>query len=451
MPTRGAQIDISTTSLFLQDRVTAGAHWAFDLGMRYEHVGSRATVVSGGVSANTVVPRLGASFDPRGNGRTVLRTTYAHYAGKYHDVQFGRNTNVGNADSYTTTYTGPAGQGLDFAPGFDTANYSRLVGGTFPRDNVRFADDLSAPLTKEVTIGIDQQLTSRAQAHVAYVRRRVGNFVEDFITLDGGTTTIARNGLTFGTFDNVVWKNTDLPQRHYQAIDVQGSFRAAPALRVSADWTVQIENNGNFEGESPNNPAIGTALGDYPEMLVAGRNYPTGRLDDFQRHRLRLWGIYSLGMGRAGTIDVAPLWRVNSGRTYSLVANGVALTPVQLANNPGYVGAPTQSVFFDERGSESFKGVGLVDLAVTYGVPVWRTASPWVKFELLNVMNNQKQLSWDATVAPDSAGPKDANGLPLTSVTGARFGQAVRTGDFPRPRLGMDGGRTFLMSMGARF
>ena len=57
----------------------------------------------------------------------------------------------------------------------------------------------------------------------------------------------------------------------------------------------------------------------------------------------------------------------------------------------------------------------------------------------------------DATVAPDSAGPKDANGLPLTSVTGARFGQAVRTGDFPRPRLGMDGGRTFLMSMGARF
>ena len=43
--------------------------------------------------------------------------TYGHYSGKYNDVQFSRNTNVGNADRYTMVqYTGPAGEGRDFAP-----------------------------------------------------------------------------------------------------------------------------------------------------------------------------------------------------------------------------------------------------------------------------------------------------------------------------------------------
>ncbi|MGE3704129.1 MAG: carboxypeptidase regulatory-like domain-containing protein [Vicinamibacterales bacterium] len=451
LPTRGASIDISTLSLYLQDRITAGPHWGFNLGVRYERVGSEATAVAGGISASTLAPRLSAQYDLNADGRTVLRTSYAHYAGKYHDVQFARNTNVGNADLYTRGYTGPAGQGLDFAPGFDPANYTTLISGSFPRANVSFADDLSSPLTREFTAGVDRQISAAADIHLTYVQRHASRFVDDFITIDNGKTLVARDGITFGTFDNVVWKNTDIPRREYKALDVQGSVRVRRNVRVWGDYTIQLANDGNFEGEGANTPAIGSFVGDYPEMLVADRTFPMGRLDDFQRHRLRIWGAYNLSSKRFGALDVAPVWRVNSGRAYSLAATGVPLTAVQAANNPGYAGVPTQTLFFGERGSQFFKGYGLFDVALNYGIPVWRSVSPWVKLEVLNVLNNQKQISWDTTVAPDNAGPKDQYGLPLDYIQGARFGQATRTADYPRPRPGIDGGRTFIVMFGARF
>ena len=142
------------------------------------------------------------------------------------------------------------------------------------------------------------------------------------------------------------------------------------ALSVNGHWTLQLKNDGNFEGESPN--PTGSAFGDYPEMLSVARSAPEGRLDDFQRSKVRLWADCRAELGRFGSFTVAPIYRYNSARTYSLVANGVGLSPVQRARNPGYAGNPTQQVFFGERGSQSFKGFALVDLAVTYGVPVWR-------------------------------------------------------------------------------
>ncbi len=451
MPVRGAQIDVSTTSLYVQDRISAGRHLSLDLGVRYEHVTSDATAVTNGISVNTIVPRLGATYDLVGDGRTAVHATYGHYAGKYSDVQFARNSNVGNADRYTTAYTGPAGQGLDFAPGFSPANYSVLVSGTFPRDNVSFADDLSSPLTREFTLGLGRQLTSKAHARVTYIWRDATNLVEDFIAIENGKTTVSRNGVTFGTFDNIVWQNSSVPERQYQGLELQTGYRLNNDLHVWADWTIQLRNAGTFEGEGASTPAIGSPDGDYPELLVADRNFPSGRIDDFQRHRLRVWGVYRQGLKRFGSLDFSPLWRVNSGRTYSLVANGVPLSAIQLSHNPGYAGVPSQQLFFGERGSQTFKGYGLFDVAVTYGVPVWQSLAPWMKFEVLNALNNQKLMTWDTTVTPDNAGPKDDHGLPLNYVQGARFGQAVRTSDYPRPRPGLDGGRTFLMSMGVRF
>ena len=47
---------------------------------------------------------------------------------------------------------------------------------------------------------------------------------------------------------------------------------------------------------------------------------PEGRLDSFQRHKLRVFGIYSQPLGRFGSLDLSPIWRVNSGRVYSLTA-----------------------------------------------------------------------------------------------------------------------------------
>ena len=203
------------------------------------------------------------------------------------------------------------------------------------------------------------------------MNRKATGFVEDFITVEGGRTTINRNGL-MGTFDNSIYLNTDLARRDYQAIDFQGEYRFGGSLSVNGLWTVQLENDGNFEGESANNPAIPSLIGDYPEVYVAERSFPMGRLDDFQRHKVRVWANYRFDLHEFGRLDVSPLYRYNSPRTFSLVAPAVALTPDQAAFNPGYVRLPSsQPVFFGARGSQEFADYALIDLAVTYGVPVW--------------------------------------------------------------------------------
>jgi hypothetical protein len=186
-------------------------------------------------------------------------------------------------------------------------------------------------------------------------------------------------------------------------------------------------------------------------MIVAARSAPDGRLDDFQRHKIRVWAQYDLGLGHYGTVNVTPLVRYNSGKTYSLAVTGQPLSAIQAALNPGYANAVTQTLFFGARGSESFKGYGVMDLAMTYQVPVWHSARPWIKFESFNLLNNQKLISWDTTIKADPNSPLDANGLPTGYLNGARFGTATAAGNYPAPRAGLDGGRMLDVSVGFRF
>jgi hypothetical protein len=450
-PHRGASIDLATTSLFVTDHWVATRRLTLDLGLRFEAVGSEATGGISAVDANTLVPRLAGSFDVTGDGKTILQATYGHYAGKYNDVQFSRNASVGNPDRYVMQYTGPAGDGRGFAAGFDPANYTTTVSGTFPTANVFFADDVKSPLTKEYTVGLARDLGQKGYVRATYVNRRGRNFVEDFITVDGGRTTVILNGLP-AAFDNVVYDNTNLARREYQGIDLVGAYRVGSPLTVNGNWTVQIENDGNFEGEASNNPAIPSLIADYPEVYFADRSFPMGRLDDFQRHKVRVWATYSFDLHEFGRLDVAPLYRYNSPKTFSLVAASVALTAQQSATNPGYVRLPSsQPVFFGARGGQEFEDYALFDLAMTYGVPVWQSLRPWVRLEVLNLFNNQQLISWDTTVTADLNGPKDPNGLPLNYVSGPNFGKGTSNANYARPRQGMDGGRTVMVATGIRF
>ena len=54
---------------------------------------------------------------------------------------------------------------------------------------------------------------------------------------------------------------------------------------MAGHWTVQLQNDGDFEGEAANQPGSPSLYGDYPEVFTADRNFPIGRFDDFQRHK----------------------------------------------------------------------------------------------------------------------------------------------------------------------
>jgi hypothetical protein len=458
LPTRGAEIRIATNSFYLHDRWTAGERLTLDLGTRLEVVNSEATGDIAAVDTRTIVPRLGASYDVTGNGGWIAQTTYSHYAGKYTEAIFAENTDVANPSQVVYQYTGPAGEGQDFAPGLQLANYTQLIGGSFPTANVFFEDDMRSPVTKEFTLALGTPLGRRGAVKAMYQWRTIGGFIEDFIDdpSAAGKTTVIRDGRNFGTFDNIVYRNSDVPTRDYKALVFLANHRVTNRWTVDGHWTVQLRNHGTFEGEAANQPGIPSVIGDYPEMYDLARSNPDGRLNDFQRHKLRLWTTYTQELGAFGTVDAGVIYRYNSPLTYSLFASGVARTAIQSARDPGYaVPFPSQTVYFDERGSEEFDHLQLVDLALTYSVPVFKDLRPWVKLELYNMFNNQNLVGHNVQVTPRPGGPLDANGLPLEYVQGASFGRPTANTSFPRSALNFAGqslyARTFLLSAGFRF
>ena len=290
---------------------------------------------TGGVStvdAQTLVPRLAGPFDLTGDGKTILQGTYGHYAGKYNDVQFSRNSSVGNADRYVDAVHRAGGRGAWIR--------ARLRPGELHDHRERHVPDgervlrrrLRSPLTKEYTLALARELGQKGYVRATYVNRKANRLRRGLHHRrrrpdDDHAEWTARPRSTTSSTTTPTWRAASTRASTSSARIARGS-----SLTVNGNWTVQIENDGNFEGEAANNPAIPSVIGDYPEVYVADRSFPMGRLDDFQRHKVRVWAIYSLDLHQFGRLDVAPLYRYNSPRTFSLVAAAVALTPQQSAH-----------------------------------------------------------------------------------------------------------------------
>jgi hypothetical protein len=362
---------------------------------------------------------------------------------------------------------------VTFPPGFNPANYpvSASASALVPLGNVFMAPGLKTPVVREFTTSYGENLRGgRGYAEAAYIHRRTVDLIEDVQTVDGGFTNVSLNGLSVGRFTNVVYQNSDAAHRVYDALVFQSRYRLSHIWSLAGHYTMQLRNDGNYEGEAAGQPGKTSFIGNYPEAFNAARNFPDGHLQDFQRHRLRIWSIYNIGMGRYGDVSVSGLWRVDSALTYSLRAVSPSLTATQraLIAQAGYPDSPQTApptsgyfVFFGERGSESFKGYGLFDSSVNYGLPIFRTLRPWVKLDVFNLLDNRKLIAWNITVRPDAASAKDDLGLATGYTRGATFGTAtgntmnltgLTVNAYPVAFNGaLAGGRTVRVAMGIKF
>ena len=424
----GARININTLSLYLNDRWQPSDRLTFNLGVRIErHATDASQAQIASLSSSAIVPRLGATFDVKGDGRWMLQATYGHYAGKAAETQFADNTSVGNPSSVTYTFNGPAGQGVGFAPGFDISNY-RITAGTFPVNNVFIDENLNTPITKEWTLQAGTRLGSRGEAKVVYTHRHTTSFLDDFITIDLGTTTVLEDGRNFGTFDNNFIRNTDDPhRREYQGLQFIVNYRLTDQWYVGGHSTFQLRNHANFEGEAGNATGSYSIIGDRPEFYTAARHYPFGRTDDFQRNKLRLYTTYDLRLGRAGTATVGGVYRYDSPLYYSIFVDNVPITATQLARDPGYARPPTtQTLFFTPRGEGGhFESAHLFDVSLHYEAPVYRDARPFIKAELRNAFNKQPLIGHNVTVTADASSSTDELGLATGYIRGTNFGKPL--------------------------
>jgi hypothetical protein len=494
--TRGGTMNIDNNSAFVQDHWTINDRWSADLGARFEHVKALSTPGDiQSIDSNRIVPRLAVAYDVLGNGNQVVHATYAQYSGRYNEAQIGANSLVGNPPDINFTYTGPDGQGRGFAQGFNLANYPLDTAFVFnaPRANTLMDPNLKSPLTHEITASYGVNLRSgRGYAEGTYVYRKTRDFIEDFQTTATGFSHVfvsitdpnaggPTNDPNAPSFTNRLYTNTNLAHRDYDALVFQTRYRITNNWTINGHYTLQLKNDGNYEGEGSNTPGSTvfsnspSIIGNFPEAFNADRNYPDGHLPAFERSRLRMWSVYAWNLGPYGDLSLSGLWRVDSALTYSLAARNQSLTQtqVQIMTAAGYPDAANlaalgpisgNQVFFGGLGSQQFAGYGLLDASINYNIPVYRTLKPWIKFDVYNLFDNLKLIAWNTTISQNPNTPRDSLGLHTGYVpsNAANFGTA--TGNtvsnlfttainaYPVAfTTAPAGGRTFRVAIGVRF
>ena len=264
-------------------------------------------------------------------------------------------------------YLGPPGQGRDFAPGFDLNNYL-IVDAGFATQNVFFDPGLKSPLTKEFTVSAGGALGNRGHLKATYIRRWAGNFIEDFLDLSTGATEVMHEGRSYGMFNNQLFRNTDELDRNYDALQFDGRYSVTNRFQLDGSYTVRLRNEGNFEGEGTNLTGDPSVAFDYPEIFTPERNYPFGRLNDFQRHQdLHLENQQPRSRLGRRRRPGRHLPRTTRGRSSVWLASGVPLSDFQdaILEELEYASGPTsENRYFDARCTENVKGYGLLDLSV---------------------------------------------------------------------------------------
>jgi hypothetical protein len=444
--TRGAKLDTTTDSLFINDRWNLNSFLSFNLGARYEKTKASATGGIIGVDTSNFVPRLGASYDPMANGKFKIDVTYAQYVGRYNPAIIGANTPVGSPSLLYGYYIGPRGEGRDFAPGFNPANYKYYF-ARVPTANVFFDKGLHAPISNEWTVSGGVALPKSGWVKATLANRNYTQFLEDFILIQYGNTPINLNGVSGVIADNKHWNNSNIPERKYQALELQSHYDLTRNWGIEGNWTHQLKNHGNYEGES--GQSIGaTGIGDYPEMQ-SPREIPYGRLAQFEADRVRLWTTYNLSLGRFGSLGTGLLYRYDSPLTFSYSAS-VARSTISTSKNPGYKGAGSSvGMFWGERGAGEYNATSLFDASLQWSIPIMRL-TPWIKFDVRNVFNKDTLIAYNTTIFEDATSALDSMGYrtgftkenPTTKVI--TFGRPRGTTDYVNPRQ-------YLVYAGLRF
>src|SRR5206468_9223634 len=199
------------------------------------------------------------------------------------------------------------------------------------------------------------------------------------------------NGITFdqGIIEN---RSNDLSRR-YNALQLQGNYRAMKALTVGGNYTY-AKLRGNVEGESVSGATGFTSPESYPEYIGFAQNNPVGYLGPDMRQRANLWAQYDLPTP-VGTFNLSLLQRYHSALSYSAVGTidvrkGASNGPPNGVVNPGYAVVPSSvSYFFSDRGAFRLDNITSADLGLNWYLPAYRGGRAFVEFDLLNMFNSQ--------------------------------------------------------------
>jgi hypothetical protein len=348
------------TSFFAQDTWRIGNRLTVRPGIRYEQQKLVGTLDDFTWDGNWA-PRIGATYDVIGNGRSKLYANWGRFFAKVPNDLAARalsaDAGVTRADYYDPALTQPIQEGVPAGPNLETRHLN--FAGLSPSD---FDPDAKSTYLDETLVGFEFEPFTNLNVGARWVHRRFGRILEDVGTVPmagfflplgcGGDEGPACIGDTVEYFITNPGPNTPVVPVPGFDISFEDAIHEYDAIELTAEkrfgnnWGLQTSYrwsrlHGTFEGffrndNGQSDPAI-TSLFDFPtndpsyaafaqELGFRGDirylgSAGAGPLPTDRPHQFKLYGNYSMN------------WGLNLGAGVQM-SSGTPLTP--LAANPYY-------------------------------------------------------------------------------------------------------------------
>ncbi len=401
-------------AVYAQDKFEAGKHLFFNVGLRYEHQDSSDDTSRTAVSDGTVSPRISASYDVFGNGKSLVVGTYGRFyqfvAQSFADA-FGQNVQRGTYDSFNWD-----GTKYVFASHVSIAGSSVIVN-----------PDIKPTYTDEGTIGFRQQIGNTIGVSLTGIYRKWSDIIEDtpiFNANGSQTTTYLNYGPAARKFYGLELVLDKRFSDHWNANMSYAWGRTTSNTNPGSDTASDLGNFLNSNCRTTIDKSIGSG-GVIPCSVVADGSSKDGQPTQSIDHSVKLFGAYVQPIGRVNlALGLGGL--VVSGIHFQKQRSLTVLVPGTTTNT-----SSTETFFYDPRGSETTPTIYEIDTSLEATFSIWRSLEFGVKGEVFNVTNVQRQtnvnnLTWcgDATASSTSS----------CGVARATFGTATARGSFQPPR-----------------
>jgi hypothetical protein len=361
-------------ALFARDKFQPMARLSLEAGLRWERQTGSSDIGNSTVDTNVFAPRLSASYDLSGDGKTLLTASYGRYysaiiqgfSDEFAGVPQQANYDffLWNGSQYVFSQTVTVG-GSDFAPNLDLKPYHM----------------------DEVTLGFQRQFGRSMAAGARFITRTWGDLIDDVRTFRSD-----------GSIDRQVI-NYDAAERDYKGFQMTFEKRFSNNWNAQGSYTYSRTEGNHFADNF-------SALGDYLDAqcrttvdVSIGSNgvVPCAEVNNgankFGRpiydrpHNFKLNGAYVRPFGPVN-VTFSALTEFISKRRYEKQRTMQVLVPATGANS-----GQTAAYFYEERGSSQLEGLqNFIDFA-TEGT--WRIAGSHqagLKFEVFNLTNNEEKI-----------------------------------------------------------
>ncbi|MFN8058726.1 MAG: carboxypeptidase regulatory-like domain-containing protein [Vicinamibacterales bacterium] len=425
-------------NFFTNDQYSVG-RLTFNLGVRFDHYRSyipaqqqlASTTAGFSIPAidfpeqtfftwNSVVPRIGAVYDMKGNGKTVLKANYGYFR---HNPGPGAaaNANPNQAQKDRTyTWTDLNGDRL-----FQFGEQGSLVRDRSQPAGTQVDPNILQPYTHELSAFVEQQITTDLGMRAGYVYKTVDDLTQvyqPFRPISAYTVpfTVADIGpdKTAGTSDDRALTFYGIPNaslgaatQRLQNVDAQGRYSTIEVSvnkRHSGKWSAGTGFNYTRAKEF-NNSILGNSL----TAANQAPGFPNTANDAGQQSSTS-WGFRAYGSYEAPWgVRLSPVLRHQSGQNY-----GRTITVSAPASCQCFY--PGGSVLIEPLDSRRMDNVTVFDIRVERPVKLSGGARLGLFLDVFNLSNSHS--SETISFATGSAFERPTAVLaPATARVGIRF------------------------------